>query len=268
MGGWVGGQAEYVLVPYADWNCLKFPDRDQALEKIRDLAMLSDIFPTGYHGCYTAGVTTGSTVYIAGAGPVGLAAATSAQLLGAAVVIVGDLVEERLAQARSFGCETVDVSKGDPRDQIEQILGEPEVDSAVDAVGFEAHGHGAAAGEEQPATVLNSLMEITRAGGALGIPGLYVTGDPGARDEAAKVGSLSIRLGLGWAKSHAFYTGQCPVMRYNRRLMMAILHDRVQIAKNVNATVISLDDAPRGYEEFDKGAPRKYILNPNDLIPA
>jgi glutathione-independent formaldehyde dehydrogenase len=268
MGGWVGGQAEYVLVPYADWNCLKFPDRDQALEKIRDLAMLSDIFPTGYHGCYTAGVTTGSTVYIAGAGPVGLAAATSAQLLGAAVVIVGDLVEERLAQARSFGCETVDVSKGDPRDQIEQILGEPEVDSAVDAVGFEAHGHGAAAGEEQPATVLNSLMEITRAGGALGIPGLYVTGDPGARDEAAKVGSLSIRLGLGWAKSHAFYTGQCPVMRYNRRLMMAILHDRVHIAKNVNATVISLDDAPRGYEEFDKGAPRKYILNPNDLIPA
>jgi glutathione-independent formaldehyde dehydrogenase len=268
MGGWVGGQAEYVLVPYADWNCLKFPDRDQAMEKIRDLAMLSDIFPTGYHGCHTAGVTTGSTVYIAGAGPVGLAAATSALLLGAAAVIVGDLVEERLAQARSFGCETVDVSQGAPQDQIEQILGEPEVDSAVDAVGFEAHGHGAAAQEERPATVLNSLMEITRAGGALGIPGLYVTGDPGAADEAAKVGSLSIRLGLGWAKSHAFYTGQCPVMRYNRQLMMAILHDRVQIAKNVGATVISLDDAPRGYEEFDKGAPRKYILNPNNLIPA
>src|SRR4029453_8951467 len=115
MGGWVGGQAEYVMVPYADWNLLKFPDRDQALEKILDLAMLSDIFPTGYHGCYTAGVTTGSTVYIAGAGPVGLAAATSAFLLGAAVVIVGDLNEERLAQARSFGCETVDVSQGDPK---------------------------------------------------------------------------------------------------------------------------------------------------------
>jgi glutathione-independent formaldehyde dehydrogenase len=268
MGGWVGGQAEYVLVPYADWNCLKFPDRDQAMEKIRDLAMLSDIFPTGYHGCVTAGVTTGSTVYIAGAGPVGLAAATSAQLLGAAVVIVGDLVEERLAQARSFGCETVDVSQGDPKDQIEQILGEPEVDCGVDAVGFEAHGYGTDATQERPATVLNSLMDITRAGGALGIPGLYVTGDPGASDDAAKHGSLSIRLGLGWAKSHAFFTGQCPVMRYNRQLMMAILKDRVQIAKNVNATVISLDDAPRGYEEFDKGAARKYVLNPNDLIPA
>jgi glutathione-independent formaldehyde dehydrogenase len=268
MGGWPGGQARYVLVPYADWNCLKFPDRDQAMAKIRDLAMLSDIFPTGYHGCYTAGVTTGSTVYIAGAGPVGLAAATSAQLLGAAVVVVGDLVEQRLAQARSFGCETVDVSKGAITDQLEQILGEPEVDCAVDAVGFEAHGQGADAQKEQPAAVLNSLMEITRAGGALGIPGLYVTGDPGASDEAAKVGSLSIRLGLGWAKSMAFYTGQCPVMKYNRQLMMAILHDRVQIAKNVGATVISLDDAPRGYEEFDKGAARKYILNPNDLIPA
>jgi glutathione-independent formaldehyde dehydrogenase len=268
MGGWVGGQAEYVLVPYADWNCLVFPDRDQAMEKIRDLTMLSDILPTGYHGCVTAGVTTGSTVYIAGAGPVGLAAASAAQLLGAAAVIVGDLNEQRLAQARSFGCETVDVSQGDPKDQIEQILGTPEVDSSVDAVGFEAHGYGADAQKEQPAAVLNSLMDLTRAGGALGIPGLYVTGDPGAGDEAARHGSLSLRLGLGWAKSHAFFTGQCPVMKYNRQLMMAILNDRVQIAKNVNATVISLDDAPRGYEEFDKGAARKYVLNPNDLIPA
>jgi glutathione-independent formaldehyde dehydrogenase len=238
------------------------------MAKIRDLAMLSDIFPTGYHGCYTAGVTTGSTVYIAGAGPVGLAAATAAQLLGAAVVIVGDLVEERLAQARSFGCETVDVSKGDPKDQLEQLLGEPEVDCAVDAVGFEAHGYGADAQKEQPATVLNSLMELTRAGGALGIPGHYVTGDPGAADDAAKVGSLSIRLGLGWAKSHAFYTGQCPVMKYNRQLMMAILHDKVQIAKNVNATVIPLEEAPRGYAEFDQGAARKYILDPNGMVGA
>src|SRR5437868_3825127 len=113
MGGWVGGQAEYVLVPYADWNLLKFPDKDQAMEKILDLAMLADIFPTGYHGCVTAGVTTGSTVYIAGGGPVGLAAATSAFLLGAAVVIVSDLNKDRLTQARSFGCETVDVSKAD-----------------------------------------------------------------------------------------------------------------------------------------------------------
>jgi len=266
MGGWVGGQAEYVLVPYADWNLLVFPDRDQALEKILDLTMLSDIFPTGFHGAYTAGVGPGSTVYIAGAGPVGLAAAVGAQLLGAAVVIVGDLNEERLARARSFGCETVNVSQGDPKDQIEQLLGVPEVDAGVDAVGFEARGHGADAGHEAPATVLNSLMDLTAAGGALGIPGLYVTGDPGGVDEAAKVGSLSLRLGLGWAKSLSFTTGQCPVTRYNRQLMMAILHDKVAIADAVGATPIGLEDAPRGYADFDQGAAKKYVLNPNGYI--
>ena len=265
MGGWVGGQAEYVLVPYADWNLLKFPDRDQALEKMLDLTMLSDIFPTGFHGAVTAGVGVGSTVYIAGAGPVGLAAATSAHLLGAAVVIVGDMNAERLAQARTFGCETIDLSNGDPGSQIEQLLGVPEVDCAVDAVGFEAKGHGHGAGEA-PATVLNSLMDITAAGGSLGIPGLYVTGDPGGIDAAAQKGALSLSLGTGWAKSLAFTTGQCPVMKYNRGLMMAILHDKVSIAKNVNAQAISLTDAPRGYAEFDAGAATKYVLNPNGYL--
>ncbi len=267
MGGWVGGQAEYVLVPYADFNCLKFPDRDQAMEKIRDLTMLSDIFPTGYHGAYSAGVTTGSTVYIAGAGPVGLACAHSSQLLGAAVVIVGDIIDERLAQARSFGCETIDLKQeGTLGEKIEQILGVPEVDAAVDCVGFEAHAYGSHAGEEAPATVLNSIMEVTRAAGRLGIPGLYVTGDPGGTDADAKVGSLKIRIGLGWAKSHSFTTGQTPVMKYHRGLMMAILHDRCRIADAVNATVISLDDAPTGYRDFDKGAAKKFVLDPHGMV--
>jgi glutathione-independent formaldehyde dehydrogenase len=215
-----------------------------------------------------AGVTSGSTVYVAGAGPVGLATAHSAQFLGASVVIVGDMNGARLQQAASFGCETVDLTKdASLPDQIEQILGVPEVDAAVDAVGFEARGHGKDAGHEAPATVLNSIMEITRAGGKLGIPGLYVTDDPGGIDASAKTGSLSIRLGLGWAKSHSLATGQCPVMRYHRQLMEAIMHDRVQIAKAVNATVISLDDAPRGYDDFDHGVSRKFVLNPNGLIP-
>jgi glutathione-independent formaldehyde dehydrogenase len=267
MGGWVGGQAEYVMVPYADWNLLKFPDRDQAMEKILDLTMLSDIFPTGYHGAYTAGVTSGSTVYVAGAGPVGLAAAYSAQLLGAAVVIVGDLNPDRLAQARAFGCETVDLTlDASLADQIAAILGTPEVDAAVDAVGFEARGHGHDSGHEAPATVLNSIMEVTKAAGRLGIPGLYVTGDPGGVDEAAKVGSLSIRIGLGWAKSQVFTTGQCPVMRYHRQLMNAILNDRAHIAKAVNATVITLDDAPQGYRDFDSGVARKFVLDPHGLL--
>lgn len=167
MGRWIGGQAEYVMVPYADFNLLKFPNKAQAMEKIPDLTCLTDILPTGYHGCVTAGVTSGSTVYIAGAGPVGLAAAASAQLLGAAVVIVGAGNPFRLAHARSIGCETVDISKDALIvEQIEQILGVPEVDCAVDCVGFEAHGHGKDYDPKKgvPAIVLNTMMEVTRAG--------------------------------------------------------------------------------------------------------
>ncbi|CAN5330335.1 formaldehyde dehydrogenase, glutathione-independent [soil metagenome] len=269
MGGWVGGQAEYVLTPYADFNLLKFPDKDQALEKILDLTMLSDIFPTGFHGAYTAGVGPGSTVYIAGAGPVGLASAHSAQFLGAAVVVVGDMNQDRLNQARSFGCETIDLSQeGELQDRLEDLLGVPEVDAAVDCVGFEARGHGKASEGEAPATVLNSIQAVTRAGGKLGIPGLYVTEDPGAVDEPSKVGSLSIQIGMGWSKSLVFTTGQCPVMKYHRELMQAILHDRVQIAKAVNATVITLDEAPQGYQDFDKGASKKYVIDPNGMINA
>ena len=116
--------------------------------------------------------------------------------------------------------------------------------------------------------MLNSVMGITQAAGRVGIPGLYVTGDPGGIDENAKIGQLGIRIGLGWAKSLSFTTGQCPMMRYHRQLMMAILNDKVQIAKAVNATVIPLEEAPQGYKDFDKGAARKFVLNPHDLIPA
>ncbi|MFB9845641.1 formaldehyde dehydrogenase, glutathione-independent [Oceanisphaera arctica] len=269
MGGWVGGQSEYVMVPYADFNLLKFPDPNQAMEKIRDLTLLSDIFPTGFHGCVTAGVGPGSTVYIAGAGPVGLAAAASAQLLGAACVIVGDMIPDRLAQARSFGCETIDLrEEGSMEDKIEQILGEREVDAFVDCVGFEAHGCGCDHGKEQPATVLNSAMALTRAGGQIGIPGLYVTEDPGAVDEAARQGALSMRFGLGWAKSHSFHTGQCPVMKYHRPLMQAILFDKVKIADAVNVQVISLDQAAQGYAEFDGGVAKKFVIDPHGMVPA
>ncbi len=267
MGGWVGGQAEYVMVPYADFNLLKFPDKDEAMAKIRDLTLLSDIFPTGYHGAVTAGVGPGSIVYVAGAGPVGLGCAAACHLLGAAVVIVGDMIDERLAQAKTFGCETIDLKRdASLGDQIAQIVGVPEVDNAVDCVGFEARGHGHDAGVERPATVLNSLMEVTRAGGAIGIPGLYVTDDPGGVDENAKVGRLGIRIGLGWAKSHAFTTGQCPVMRYNRQLMQAILHEKTHPAKAVNVQMISLDEAPSGYKDFDKGAAKKFVMDPHGMV--
>ncbi|MGZ5151069.1 MAG: formaldehyde dehydrogenase, glutathione-independent, partial [Burkholderiales bacterium] len=138
-----------------------------------------------------------------------------------------------------------------------------EVDCAVHCVGFEAKGHG---GAQQPAVVLNQLMDVTRAAGAIGIPGLYVTEDPGAKDDAARKGSLSLRFGLGWAKSHSFFTGQTPVLKYNRALMMAVLHDRIRIAKAVNATVITLDQAPQGYADFDRGVSRKFVIDPHGLL--
>ncbi|MGI4881420.1 MAG: formaldehyde dehydrogenase, glutathione-independent [Janthinobacterium lividum] len=264
MGDWIGGQAEYVMIPYADFNLLRFPDKERAMAKILDLTMLTDILPTGFHGALTAGVGVGSTVYVAGAGPVGLAAAASAQLLGAAVVMIGDFNKDRLAHAKEVGFEPIDLGAHDRLgESVAEIVGVPEVDSAIDCVGFEAKGHG---GGAQPAVVLNQMMEITRAAGSIGIPGLYVTEDPGATDAAAKTGNLSLRLGLGWAKSHSLHTGQTPVLKYNRQLMQALLHDRLPIAKIVNAQVLTLDEAPKGYAEFDKGMAAKFVLDPHGLI--
>ncbi|PJE28130.1 Glutathione-independent formaldehyde dehydrogenase [Pseudooceanicola marinus] len=264
MGGWIGGQARYVTVPYADFNLLKFPDRDQALAKIRDLTMLSDILPTGFHGALTAGVGVGSIVYVAGAGPVGLAAAASARILGAAMVMIGDFNKERLEHAAKVGFTPVDLSKGDNLpEMIAEITGSPEVDAAIDAVGFEARGH---SGGEQPAIVLNQMMEITRVAGGIGIPGLYVTEDPGAVDDAAKSGNLSMRFGLGWAKAQSFHTGQTPVLKYNRQLMQAILHDRLPIADIVNATIMPLDQAAEGYKSFDSGVAKKFVLDPHGML--
>ena len=266
MGGWVGGQARYVLVPYADFNLLRFPDKAQAMAKIRDLTMLSDILPTGFHGAVSAKVGVGSTVYVAGAGPVGLAAAASARILGAAVVMIGDFNAERLAHAKKVGFEAIDLGKHDRLgEMVAQITGDPEVDSFIDCVGFEARGH---SGGEQPAVVLNQAMGLTRAAGAIGIPGLYVTEDPGAVEQGAKTGNLGLRFGLGWAKSQSFHTGQTPTLRYNRQLMQAILHGRLPIAEIVNATVIPLSQAAEGYKAFDDGAARKYVLDPHGMLAA
>jgi len=266
MGGWVGGQARYVLVPYADFNLLRFPDKAQAMEKIRDLTMLSDILPTGFHGAVSAKVGVGSTVYVAGAGPVGLAAAASARILGAAVVMIGDFNAERLAHAKAVGFEPVDLGRHDRLGElVAETVGVPEVDSFIDCVGFEARGH---SGGEQPAVVINQAMELTRAAGAIGIPGLYVTADPGAVEQGARTGNLSLRFGQGWAKSQSFHTGQTPTLRYNRQLMQAILHGRLPIGEIVNATVIPLDKAAEGYKSFDDGAARKYVLDPHGMLAA
>ena len=151
MGGWLGGQADFVMVPFADFNLLKFPDRDAALAKIRDLTHavghLSHRVPRRQDRGrlhWIDGVCRRSRPGGPGRGVLG-------QLLGAAVVIVGDLNADRLKQAESFGCETVDISADATlEDQIANILGTNEVDCAVDAVGFEASGHGHGAESNRP----------------------------------------------------------------------------------------------------------------------
>jgi glutathione-independent formaldehyde dehydrogenase len=269
LGDWQGGQADYLLVPYADWNLLRFPDKDQAMAKIRDLTLLSDILPTGYHGCIEAGVRTGSTVYIAGAGPVGRCAAASARLLGASCIIVGDRNSARLDLVKKCGYEVVDTTKKTPvPDQIEAILGEREVDAGVDCVGLEAHGYGEEDREEHSEAIINVLFEVVRAGGAMGVPGIYTDLDPGApRDELHKKGELPLAFSKAWIKSPKLTAGQAPVMKYNRDLMMAILWDRMPyLGEVVNTEIIALDEAPDAYKAFSDGSPRKYVIDPHGSV--
>jgi len=265
LGGWKGGQSEYHMVPYADFNLLKFPDKDEAMQRIEALTLLSDILPTSFHGCVSAGVKPGSSVYIAGAGPVGRAAAASARLLGAACIIVSDVNPERLALVNNAGYEIIDLTKKTPLpDAVEAILGEREVDCGVDAVGFECHGHGSESDQEKPEQVLNDLMEIVRAGGGMGIPGVYAEGDPKAKTKEAKAGKMLLDFGKSWIKSPSLVAGQAPVMRYNRELMNAILWGRMDYLNDVVATeVISLDDAVESYRIFDEGSPKKFVIDPH-----
>jgi glutathione-independent formaldehyde dehydrogenase len=266
MGGWVGGQANYVTVPYADWNLLKFPDRDQAMEKILDLTMLSDIFPTGFHGAVTAGVKPGSTVYVAGAGPVGLAAAAVRSCSGARSSSSPTSSRSGWRRPAASAARPSTSARATPRTRSSSCSASrrstrPSTPSASRPA--------ATARVRPPRRPRPSSTRSWRSPPPVApsaSPGLYVTGDPGGIDEAAKVGALSLSLGTGWAKSLSFTTGQCPVMRYNYGLMKAILHDKVQIAKAVNATKISLDEAPQGYADFDKGAAKKYVIDPNGMV--
>jgi glutathione-independent formaldehyde dehydrogenase len=269
LGGWQGGQAEYMLVPWADFQLLKFPDKDQAIEKIRDLTLLSDILPTGYHGCMEARVTTGSTVYVAGAGPVGRCAAASAQLLGASCIIVGDHNKTRRDLVKDAGYEVVDPSKETPLpDQIEKILGTGSrwVDCAVDCVGLECLGYGPEhSGKNEEEAVINTLIEVIKPAGAMGIPGVYTDLDPNAPTELNREGKMALAFPKAWVKSPSFTAGQCPVMRYNRDLMMAILWDRMPyLTPLLNTEVIPLDRAVEAYKIFDEGSANKFVIDPHN----
>jgi glutathione-independent formaldehyde dehydrogenase len=262
MGPYKGGQAERLRVPYADFNCLKLPPGEQFET---DFVLLADIFPTGYHGCELAQVSPGESVAVYGAGPVGLMAAYSALLRGAAKVFVVDRVPERLAKAEEIGAVPIDFSKGDPAEQIREQTGGEGTDKGVDAVGYQAqsHGTGECPGHEEPAVVLNSLVQTVRPTGMLGIPGLYVPSDPGGPDENAKRGQLLVSIGKMFEKGQRMGTGQCNVKQYNRQLRDLIIAGRAKPSFVVSHE-LPLEQAPMAYEKFDKRIEgfTKVVLHP------
>jgi glutathione-independent formaldehyde dehydrogenase len=257
-GPYPGGQAEYLRMPYADFNALKLP---QGTEHEDDFVLLADIFPTGYHGTELAQVTPGESVVVFGAGPVGAMAAYSALLRGAAEVYVIDRIPERLDKVKSIGAIPIDFSKGDPVEQIKSMRHGDGVDKGIDAVGYQCIQPDT--GNENPSFVLNALVQIVNAPGILGIIGLYVPNDPGAKDPHATHGELMISFGKLWEKGLSLGTGQCNVKRYNRNLRDLIIAGRAKPSFIVSNKV-SLNDAPMAYEKFDKRVEgyTKVILKP------
>jgi glutathione-independent formaldehyde dehydrogenase len=264
MGPWGGGQAEYLQVPYADFNCLPLPP---GTEYEADFSLLADIFPTGYHGAALADVSPGESVAVFGAGPVGLMAAYSCVIRGAAEIYAIDHVKERLDKAAEIGAVPINFDDGDPVQQIKDRRSGDGVDKAIDAVGYQAAAAGspAAGGEQQevPNIVLNQLIEVVNPTGALGIPGLYVPTDPGGVDDNARRGALSLNFGRLFEKGLRLGTGQCNVKRYNAYLRDMIIADRAKPGFVVSHQV-PLDDAADAYDKFDKRIDgyTKVILKP------
>lgn len=258
MGPYMGGQAEYLRIPYAEFNCLVLPP---GKEYETDFVMLADIFPTGYHGCELADVRPGETVAVYGAGPVGLMAAYSALLRGASQVFVVDRIPERLAKAAQIGATPINFDSGDPVEQIKAQTGGEGTDKGIDAVGYQAVTQQGTS--EQPALVLNALIHTVRATGALGVPGLYVPADPGGVDEQAKRGMLGIAFGKLFEKGLRLGTGQCNVKRYNRQLRDLIIAGRAKPSFVVSHE-LPLTEAPAAYEKFDKRIDgyTKVVLHP------
>ncbi|CAN9442720.1 unnamed protein product [Alternaria alternata] len=261
MGPYQGGQAQYLRVPFADFNALKLP---KGTEHEADFILLADIFPTGWHGLVLAGFQSGESVAVFGAGPVGLMAAYSGILRGASKVFVVDTVPERLAAAEKIGCIPIDFKKSDPVEQIIK-LNDGMVDRAVDAVGYQAVD--ASGSKEKPNIVLDQLIMVTRPTGGLGIPGLYVPADPGAPDEQSKKGQILISFGKLFEKGLHLGTGQCNVKAYNRYLRDMIVSGKAKPSFVVSHE-INIDEAPTAYEKFDKRIEgyTKVLIHPNGAL--
>ncbi|WP_249998331.1 glutathione-independent formaldehyde dehydrogenase [Actinoplanes sp. M2I2] len=244
MGPYDGGQAEFLRVPYADVNLLELPP---GTEHENDFTMLSDIFPTGWHGTELAGLQPGDRVAVFGAGPVGLMAAHSAMIRGASQVFVVDKETDRLDLAGKIGATPVDFSAGDPVEQILDATGGRGADCGVEAVGYQAHDP---SGQEHPELVLDNLVKVVRSTGGIGVVGVYLPQDPGAATEQAKQGRVAFDYGTFFSKGQHMGTGQCPVMRYNRHLRDLIIAGRAQPSFLVSHE-LPLTDAADGYQHFD-----------------
>jgi threonine dehydrogenase-like Zn-dependent dehydrogenase len=209
--------------------------------------MLADIFPTGYHATELADVRPGESVVVYGSGPVGLMAAYSAMIRGASQVFVVDRHPDRLRLAETIGAIAIDDRKGAPVDQIlEETRGEG-ADKGCECVGYQAHDTG---GREEPASTMNHLIRSVRAGGALGVVGVFVPEDPQAVDKLSKKGEIPMDWGLLWSKGQRVGTGQANVKAYNRRLRNLIRVGRAKPSFIVSHT-LPLEHAPSAYKHFD-----------------
>jgi threonine dehydrogenase-like Zn-dependent dehydrogenase len=245
MGPYAGGQAEQLRVPWADFNCLRLPE--DARERQDDYVMLSDIFPTGWHAVQMSGLQPGETIVIYGGGPVGLMAALSATIKGAAKVMVVDRHPDRLRLAGQIGAIAIDDSKGSPVDQVKEHTSGLGADRGCECVGYQAHDP---QGHEDNSVTLNELIQSVRFTGGIGTVGVYVPQDPGAPDDLAKHGMALFDFGGFWFKGQHMGTGQCPVKRYNRHLRNLIAQDKVKPSWIVSHD-LPLSQAPEAYKHFD-----------------
>jgi glutathione-independent formaldehyde dehydrogenase len=281
MGPYQGGQAEYIRVRFADFNCLKVPGKEGD-EFEDDFILLADIFPTGYHATELAMVKPGSTVAVFGAGPVGLLSAYSAIIKGASMVFVVDSVEERLNRAEKIGAIPINYKDGDPVKAIKKIIknnpliqgshrpGEEKMDGVmcgIDAVGYQARSR-ENPDEEDSTQVLRDLAELVNPTGAVGLIGVFQKADPLAEDEKKKQGILEVPLGDFWNKGITIGMGQCPVRKYDHMLRDLIIAGKAKPSFIVSHH-ITIDEAPEAYEMFDmrgtgEGEPyTKIIINPS-----
>lgn len=263
MGPYKGGQAEFVLVPHADFNCLKLPGKPGD-EWEDDFLLLSDVFPTAFHATELAGVSAGKTVAVFGAGPVGLLSAHCSFIKGASEVYVVDSIPERLEKAREMGAIPVDFSQGDPVEQIFKLRkknkaiqdslrpGEEKmkgVDCAIDAVGYQSRDDDDPK-KEKATQVLENCVKVVNPTGGIGMIGVYIAPDPGAKGDA-KNGIFPFPIAEFFDKGITMGSGQAPVKKYNEYLRDLIVNGRAKPSQIVSHH-IEIDDAPGAYEKFDQ----------------